>query len=62
MQQDHLLTPSDLAVLLGVPVATLYNWRYTRTGPVGFRVGRHLRYRQSDVDNWLNEQRQATGS
>ena len=61
MQQDHLLTPSDLAVLLGVPVATLYNWRYEDRSS-WFQVGRHLRYRQSDVDNWLNEQRQATGS
>ncbi|MCH7582426.1 MAG: helix-turn-helix domain-containing protein, partial [Acidobacteria bacterium] len=40
---------------LEVPGATLYAWRYRRQGPTGFKVGRHLRYRKSDVDLWINE-------
>ena len=52
---DPLLSVQDLAAYLEVPVGTLYAWRYRRQGPTGFKVGRHLRYRKSDVDLWINE-------
>jgi len=52
---DRLLTPSELADYLGVPVATLYVWRHRRQGPPGFRAGRYLRYRLSDVERWIDE-------
>ncbi len=51
---EKLLTVEDLAEYLGVPVATLYAWRYRRQGPPGFRVGRHLRYRRADIDEWIS--------
>ncbi len=50
---DRLLTTSELAGYLGVPVATLYAWRHRRKGPPAFRVGKHLRYRSSDVEKWI---------
>jgi excisionase family DNA binding protein len=53
---DPLLSVQDLADYLDLPVATLYAWRYRGHGPSGFRVGRHVRYRQSDVDKWINDQ------
>lgn len=53
---DQLLTVQVLAEYLGVPVATIYAWRYRRQGPPGFRVGRHLRFRLSDVEEWIDEQ------
>ncbi|MFC3689955.1 helix-turn-helix transcriptional regulator [Aquipuribacter hungaricus] len=43
----------DVATYLGVPVATLYQWRHTGTGPKAYRLGKHLRYRQADVESWL---------
>ncbi|MGI8514624.1 MAG: helix-turn-helix domain-containing protein [Acidimicrobiia bacterium] len=55
---DQLLTVEDLAEYLEVPVATIYAWRYRRQGPPGFRVGRHLRFRQSDVEKWILDQLQ----
>ncbi len=48
-----LLTPQELADFLQVPVKTLYQWHYLRTGPTPLRVGRHLRYRRSAVAGWL---------
>jgi excisionase family DNA binding protein len=51
---DRLLTVEDLAEYLGVPVATLYAWRYHRQGPPGFRVGRHVRYRWADIEEWIS--------
>ncbi len=53
---DRLLTVQDLAAYLGVPVTTLYQWRYRREGPRGFRVGRHLRYQWADVTEWIEHQ------
>ena len=51
---DPLLSAQQLADYLEIPLATLYAWRYRGEGPPGFRVGRHLRYRWSDVDQWIN--------
>ena len=45
----------DLAAYLDVPVKTIYAWRHRSTGPRGFRVGRHLRFRWADVEEWLAE-------
>jgi len=53
---DRLLTVDELAIYLGVPVATLYQWRYRREGPPGFRVGRYIRYRPTDVQQWIERQ------
>lgn len=55
---EHLLSIEEVADILGVPVRTLYSWRYRTelTGPRAIRVGRHLRYRPSDVDAWLDAQ------
>ncbi len=56
---EPLLTPNDVSELLGVPVKTLANWRSARTGPLFLRVGVHVRYRQSDIEHWLEEQAEA---
>ena len=52
---EPLLSAQDLADFLHVPIATIYAWRYRRQGPPGFRVGRHLRYRQSDLEDWITK-------
>lgn len=50
------MTTEELADYLGVPVATVYQWRTKGTGPRAIKVGRHLRFRAADVDAWLDEQ------
>jgi excisionase family DNA binding protein len=40
---------------LGVPVKTLYAWNYAKKGPRAIRVGKHLRYRWADVEQWIDE-------
>ena len=52
---DRLLSAEDLAAFLDVPIKTLYMWRYRGEGPVGFRIGRHIRYRWSDVEQWIGD-------
>ena len=48
-----VVTLSQLATQLGVSVQTLYDLRSQGRGPRGFRVGRELRFRVSEVDAWL---------
>lgn len=49
----RLVSAEQVADYLGVPVKTLYQWRYKGVGPRALRVGRHLRYRPEDVEGWL---------
>ncbi|MBT2387243.1 helix-turn-helix domain-containing protein [Streptomyces sp. ISL-11] len=53
---DRYLTPEDLAALLSVPLETVYAWRRKRTGPPGFRVGKHVRYDPARVRDWVTQQ------
>ena len=55
-QTRSLATAEQLSEFLGVPVATLYQWRHRGIGPRASKVGRHLRYRWSDVEKWLDQQ------
>lgn len=48
-----LLSPEELSELLGVPIATLYRWRHHSSGPPALKIGRHLRYRVRDVEEYL---------
>ena len=50
---DPVVTLSELASQLGVSVQTLYDLRSQGRGPRGFRIGRELRFRVSEVDSWL---------
>jgi excisionase family DNA binding protein len=52
---DKLMSLTDVSEMLGIPVHTLYRWRYKGDGPAGYRVGRHVRYRREAVDAWLEQ-------
>lgn len=53
MIDGRLLTVAQVAEYLQVPAQTLYVWHHKGTGPTAIKVGRHLRYRPSDVDAWV---------
>lgn len=50
---EPVLTLRELAAHLCVSAQTLYDLRSRGRGPRGFRVGRELRFRQSEIDAWL---------
>ncbi|MFD9894729.1 helix-turn-helix transcriptional regulator [Amycolatopsis sp. NPDC059027] len=50
---ERLWSVTDVADYLGVPVKTLYDWRTRNYGPKARRVGRHLRYKRSEVVGWF---------
>lgn len=54
MLNSDLLSPDELAAYLKVPVKTIYNWRSEGKGPRGIRVGRHVRFRQAEIEAWLD--------
>lgn len=57
----ELLTPQEVAALLGVSLDTVSQWRFRRTGPPFIRVGnRFVRYVRADVDAWLAKHRVPT--
>lgn len=59
---DHLLSITDLAELLGVPVATVRWWLHQGTGPAYYKLGRHPKFRLSDIDRWLEARRRTGGA
>lgn len=50
------MTTDELSEFLRIPKATIYRWRQERRGPKAVRVGKHLRYRRTDVEAWLDRQ------
>ena len=50
---ERLMTPAEVSEMLGIPINTLYRWRVRGEGPTGYRLGRHVRYRRSTVEAWL---------
>lgn len=51
---DPFLTTEELAEYLSVPIATVYSWRKHGTAPRAHVIGKHLRFRLSDVEAWLS--------
>lgn len=59
---EPLLTVTELADYLGVPVTTIYDWRVDGKGPRAIRIGRYLKFAVSDVRSWLETRREPEAS
>jgi hypothetical protein len=53
IDSDHLHTEVGAAKQMKLSVRTLQAWRSHKVGPPFVRVGRAIRYRQSDLVMWL---------
>jgi predicted DNA-binding transcriptional regulator AlpA len=47
------MTSQELSEFIGVAVKTLANWRSQAVGPKYVKPGGRVRYRLSDVEQWL---------
>jgi len=57
MESGNLLTTEQLAADLGIHPVTLAQWRLVDgKGPAYVKVGSSVRYRRSDIDEWLRHQ------
>jgi excisionase family DNA binding protein len=52
---DKLLSVSELAKILGIAPGTLYHWLSQKRLPCVRFSSRCVRFRKSDVENWLEE-------
>jgi excisionase family DNA binding protein len=51
---EPLLTVDEVAQWLGLSPGTLRYWRHVNRGPQSLSVGGAVRYRASDVEEWLD--------
>lgn len=55
---SEFFTPEELADYLKVNRRTIYRMLETNELPFAFKVKRSWRFKVSDVDNWIEEQKQ----
>jgi excisionase family DNA binding protein len=55
---NRLISLKDTAEFLDVPVSTLYK-RWRAFGLTAYRVGRSIKFRERDIEAWLDRQRVA---
>lgn len=55
---NRLMTVQECAAYLNVPLRSLREYRI-RWGLPAVRVGRHLRFRERDVEAWLSDPRRS---
>jgi excisionase family DNA binding protein len=52
----EFLSVEQLAERYGVPIDTVYRWRFAGTAPKALKIGKHLRFRWADVLEWEEQQ------
>jgi DNA-binding transcriptional MerR regulator len=62
LEADPLLSQQRVAELLGVEIETLARWRRTGVGPQFYRIANRVRYRVSDLEKWIKQQKQENRS
>ena len=51
---DKYLTAREVAELLAITPTTLYLWAKAGRGPRGIRIGREMRWSESEVARWID--------
>ena len=51
---ERLWSVEDVSDYLGVPVKTLYQWKWRGEGPPVKKIGRHLRYDPAKLRAWVD--------
>lgn len=60
--QSAFLTTREAADYLGLKHNTLEAWRCRGDGPRFVKLGRSVRYRQSDLDQWIESRTRSNTS
>jgi DNA-binding transcriptional MerR regulator len=53
---EKLFTTKQVAEIFALSPVTLESWRTQDTGPKFIKVGRYVRYREQDIENYLRRQ------
>jgi predicted DNA-binding transcriptional regulator AlpA len=54
---DRLLTQAEVSAMLAIPRRTLRSWRSLGRGPAFVRIGKAVRYRAADIDEFVGSHR-----
>ena len=52
---DQLYNEKETAKLLSMSVKTLQRYRYTGGGPIYIKLGKSVRYKESDIEKYVSE-------
>lgn len=55
--QEKLLSTKELSEYLGIAVSTIIEYRMNNKGPIYAKLGHLVRYKQSDVDAWVESRK-----
>lgn len=55
LETERFLSERELAQLLNIKSETLRNWRWDRKGPIYIKIGTNVRYRMSDINDFINK-------
>ena len=58
--QKVVLTTSEAAAFLGLAISTLNKWRCYGEGPQFIKLGRAVRYRQDDLEHYVETNTQTS--
>lgn len=58
MNTTGLIRETEAAKLLGVTTRTLQNWRFRGVGPCYVKLGRAVRYKPQDIEDYIDQNRQ----
>ena len=61
-EKSEWLGIPEVAGEYGIPEATLYGWRHRGVGPSSVRLGRRVKYRRGDIEQWICDQEVAERS
>jgi predicted DNA-binding transcriptional regulator AlpA len=55
LETEKFLSERELAQLLNIKSETLRNWRWDGKGPIYIKIGTNVRYRMSDINDFINK-------
>lgn len=56
----RMLTEADVVEMTGLPRGTLAYYRHAGIGPRSYKLGRRVRYDETDVLDWIAHQKNTT--
>jgi predicted DNA-binding transcriptional regulator AlpA len=60
MIAERLLSPAEVEEMYNIPTTTLEKWRSLKMGPPYHKLGKHIRYKPKDVEQWIESKRVLT--
>ena len=61
-ETERLLSPAEVQNIYNIPATTLEKWRSLKIGPQYHKLGKHIRYKPVDVDQWIDSKKTTTTS